>query len=305
MMFIGQTYDDASQQWGNTVGWRQHYRQLGAGRYRSAFDLMTLPGVTVSRERINVSVMQETGSPASSTVFLFPLAADGGWRINSHHEQDSVVALRQGDTELLTAVGADSDLIAVAFDTDLLPPPARRAGTFSFPRLPADALLIDWIGSLLALSKTGFTLDEQDARLLSELLAERFMDLGVRVDGGLSVDRLDAPRLDTFRTVQKLIDRLPDEPVTLSGLSRRMEMPMGNIYTAIGACTGLSPTNWLKSYRLDGARRDLLSARRSGRKIADIAMSWGFMHLGRFSCGYHRHFGETPRATRNRVTKHA
>lgn len=303
MMFIGQTYEDASAQLGDIDGWRQHYRQLGAGSYRSAFSLMTLPGVAISRERINVSVMQETESPEGSTIFLFPLAADGGWRINSHHEQDSVVALRQGSTELLTAVGAESDLIAVAFDTGLLPPPARRAGTFSFRRLPADAFLIDWIESLLALSATGFSLDEQDADFLSELLAERFMDLGIRVDTSLSVDRLDAPRLDIFRTAQKLIDRLPEEPVTLSGISRRMEVPIREIHAAIWACTGMSPAGWLKSYRLDGARRDLLSARRGGRKVADIAMSWGFMHLGRFSCGYHRHFGETPRATIKRAAE--
>lgn len=296
-MFIRQTFEDASQQRGDVDGWRQDYRQLGAGRYESAFSLMTLPGVAISRECINVAVMQETQSPAASTVILFPVAAEGGWRINSHHETDSVVAIRQGSTELLTAVGAASDLVAVAFEPDMLPPPSRRAGTFSVRRSARDALALDWIDSLLCLSETGTAFTDSDGRLIAELIAERFMDFGLRLDGGLSVDRVGAASLDIFRRVQSIIDRLPDEPMTLGDLSRHLNMPMADIHAAIRACTGMSPAAWLTSYRLDGARRDLLSARKKGRKVADIAMSWGFFHLGRFSCGYHRHFGEPPRAT--------
>lgn len=299
-MFIRETFEDASELRGEIGGWWQDYHQLGAGRYESAFSLMTLPGVAISRERINVAVMQETQSPAGSTMFIFPIAAEGGWRINSHHEQESVVALRQGSTQLLTTVGAESDLIAVAFEAEMLPPPSRHTGTFSFRRQAGDAMLVDWIESLLGLSASGFTISDADRHLLAEVIAERFMDFGRRLDGSLSVDRLGATNLDVFRRVQPVLDRFPDEPVTLGALSRHLDMPLADIYVAIRACTGMSPTAWLRTYRLDGARRDLLSARRRGRKVSDIAMSWGFCHLGRFSCGYHRHFGETPRATISR-----
>jgi AraC family transcriptional regulator, ethanolamine operon transcriptional activator len=296
-MFIRQTFEDAIEQRGEIDGWRQDYRQLGAGRYRSAVSLMTLPGVAISRERINVAVMQETKSPADSTVVLFPIAAEGGWRINGHHEQDSVVALRQGSTELLTAVGAASDLIAVALNPDTLPPPSRRAGTFSVRRNARDAMLLDWIDSLLGLSASGFVFGDADSRLVAELIAERFMDFGPRLNGCLSIDQVGAACLDVFRKVKAFIDRLPDEPVTLGALARHLDIPMADIYGAIRACTGMSPADWLRNYRLDGARRNLLAAGRTRSRVSDIAMSWGFCHLGRFSCGYHRHFGEPPRAT--------
>lgn len=297
-MFLRQVFRDASEQQGDALGPPPHYRQLCAGRYESVSSLVLLPGATIARERINVSVMQETETRAPNCMFIFPLAAIGGWRINGHHEQESVIALRQGSTELMTAVGAQSDLIALTLGPELLPPPLLHAGTVSFRRAPSDSFLIDWIDSLIELCASGFEFSEADGRLLSELLAERLMDLVDRLDDGRCVDLLaGSAYYDVFRRVQTLIDRLPEEPVTLAALTGHLGVPMAEIRASIRQCTGLSPAAWLGCYRLDGARRDLLSAWRHGRRISDIAMSWGFYHLGRFSCGYHRHFEETPRAT--------
>ena len=49
--------------------------------------------------------------------------------------------------------------------------------------------------------------------------------------------------------------------------------------------------------------RFLNEALRTGEKrgtISDLAMSWGFTHMGRFSVEYRRHFGETPSETLKR-----
>jgi transcriptional regulator GlxA family with amidase domain len=51
--------------------------------------------------------------------------------------------------------------------------------------------------------------------------------------------------------------------------------------------------------RLERVRLDLLTAG-PGDSVTDIAMRWGFFHLGRFSSIYASHFGELPSATRRR-----
>ncbi|GAB4176305.1 MAG: hypothetical protein Fur0032_16240 [Terrimicrobiaceae bacterium] len=56
---------------------------------------------------------------------------------------------------------------------------------------------------------------------------------------------------------------------------------------------GLGPMAYLRVIRLNGARRDLRRARGS---VTDIAMAWGFNHLGRFSAYYRQFFGELPSA---------
>ncbi len=51
----------------------------------------------------------------------------------------------------------------------------------------------------------------------------------------------------------------------------------------------------LRNLRLDAARQRLLSERSSS--VTDVALEFGFGHLGRFSAYYRSRFGELPRQT--------
>jgi len=62
---------------------------------------------------------------------------------------------------------------------------------------------------------------------------------------------------------------------------------------------GLAPMAYLKKYRLTAVRQEILEDR-SARNISEIAMSWGFTHLGRFSTEYRKLFDETPSMTSQR-----
>ena len=55
----------------------------------------------------------------------------------------------------------------------------------------------------------------------------------------------------------------------------------------------------LRRIRLQLVRRDLLAAGPEER-VTDVAMRWGFYHLGRFSRLYAAQFGELPSATHRR-----
>lgn len=61
--------------------------------------------------------------------------------------------------------------------------------------------------------------------------------------------------------------------------------------------TGLAPTTYLRSLRLNGARRDLRRPLHSERSVAQIAMHWGFSHFGQFSQDYRQLFDELPSET--------
>jgi AraC family ethanolamine operon transcriptional activator len=82
--------------------------------------------------------------------------------------------------------------------------------------------------------------------------------------------------------------------VEATGASQRMlEYHFRRIY-------GVTPQTWFRCMKLNALRRDLLHARATGERISDIAMRWGFLHLGRFSEEYRRLFGESPRDTSQR-----
>jgi AraC-like DNA-binding protein len=61
-----------------------------------------------------------------------------------------------------------------------------------------------------------------------------------------------------------------------------------------------TPTEFVKSLQLEGARRDLLNPDAS-ESVSAIAERWGFRHPGIFAAKYKRMFGELPRATRHQA----
>jgi AraC family ethanolamine operon transcriptional activator len=60
---------------------------------------------------------------------------------------------------------------------------------------------------------------------------------------------------------------------------------------------GLSPARFVRIYRLNGARADLVNAASPNAKIADVANKWGFWHLGQFARDYRQWFSELPSET--------
>ncbi len=61
------------------------------------------------------------------------------------------------------------------------------------------------------------------------------------------------------------------------------------------SCT---PSAYLRDRRLERARLDLLGASVDDQlTVADIAVRWGFTHLGRLASTYRHRFGESPSQT--------
>lgn len=61
----------------------------------------------------------------------------------------------------------------------------------------------------------------------------------------------------------------------------------------------LSPMAYLKKYRLSAVRQEILE-QGALRTISEIALGWGFTHLGRFSADYRKLFDESPSDTLRR-----
>jgi AraC-like DNA-binding protein len=60
---------------------------------------------------------------------------------------------------------------------------------------------------------------------------------------------------------------------------------------------GVSAAAYFRARAIDGAHRELRAARPGTVSVTDVAMRWGFWHLGRFSATYRSYFGELPSET--------
>lgn len=104
-----------------------------------------------------------------------------------------------------------------------------------------------------------------------------------------------AQRTHVARVVE-LIDAHPDHVLTLADMTRVAGVGARALQNGFREVVGMSPLAYLRKVRLDRVRSEL-QATAGERSITDVALHWGFSHLGRFAGQYRAQFGETPTTT--------
>jgi AraC-like DNA-binding protein len=89
------------------------------------------------------------------------------------------------------------------------------------------------------------------------------------------------------------------EPISLSEIATAAKVSIRTLQQGFRQFRNTTPIAYLHEIRMVAARRDLLE---SGAKqaVADIALRWGFTHLGRFAAEYRKRFGQLPSQTLKR-----
>lgn len=90
------------------------------------------------------------------------------------------------------------------------------------------------------------------------------------------------------------------EPITLPRIAAAAGISVRALTRGFQDFRGTSPMAWLKGLRLERVREDLLSSDSARGSVSQIALAWGFDHLGHFGQDYRRRYGETPRETLQR-----
>jgi transcriptional regulator GlxA family with amidase domain len=105
------------------------------------------------------------------------------------------------------------------------------------------------------------------------------------------------------RDVKRAIDYMQghlDVPIRLADVVQASGVPGRTLFKHFNDCRGLSPMRYLRNARLDHIREMLVRAQPE-ESVTEIAMQWGFTHMGRFSIEYRRRFGESPSETLSRA----
>jgi AraC-like DNA-binding protein len=107
-----------------------------------------------------------------------------------------------------------------------------------------------------------------------------------------------AQRVDMAERIMR--ERL-SEPLSTEELATEVGVSLRSLQSAFSAVRGMPPRDVLRQMRLDHARK-LLTAAGEPPKVAEVALSCGMEHFGRFSNAYRLRFGENPSETRARLT---
>jgi len=92
--------------------------------------------------------------------------------------------------------------------------------------------------------------------------------------------------------VEEFLREHVNEPICADQLALLAGVSLRSLYAGFKEYCGVSPMQYLRNLRLDGARMTLSTE--PDANVASIAMQWGFSHLGRFSMEYKQRFGESP-----------
>lgn len=103
-------------------------------------------------------------------------------------------------------------------------------------------------------------------------------------------------RAYVVRRATEIMERRMADAVSITDLCREIGVSPRTLRYSFEAVTGVSPTQYLLSMRLNGVRREL-SNRANRSPVQVVAARWGFWHMSRFAHYYRLAYGERPSDT--------
>ncbi|RSM79339.1 AraC family transcriptional regulator [Kibdelosporangium aridum] len=108
---------------------------------------------------------------------------------------------------------------------------------------------------------------------------------------------IDLPAV--LRRAMAFCEERAGDPVSIADIAIAAHTGVRSLQRLFKTRLQMTPLEYLQRVRLDRAHQDLRTARGT---VAEVAMRWGFTHLGRFSALYRKAYGQTPSETVRRST---
>ncbi|MDB5870604.1 MAG: AraC-type DNA-binding protein [Ramlibacter sp.] len=302
MTFRLDRFDDFHLHGASAPEWNQRYLQMSPGAMRSSLAEVTAGGVHVFRKWMSERVVQQGCLPAGKICFAVPVgSACGTPRIQGRElREDSVFILRSGEEFTLQRPGG-MELLAVTFEAedfrrllDARPWTANARALLSRPVLlaPRDSLQ-RLRRDLLAL----FTHDLPASHVVFEALGDLFNNAADSHQGFGS-----ASASYIVAECHRAVAARADAPPSIDELCVQLRTSRSSVQNSFRQVADTTAVHYLRSVRLNAARRQLMSTRPADLSIAQAAADQGFDHMSHFAQRYQSLFGELPSRTLRKIS---
>lgn len=283
-------------------GVEQPIRQLGSGRFRSALAVQSTAHADLFSDRYNVAMSIRLESPPGTFCLLFPRSASEHFVVNGENVgNDKLIVVANGcDTDIVVPSLAGSEAIVIPETrfiemTEVLCPTAN---------LIEGTVIID--GDIVRLHQLRHTVADLVAQPESDVqggdvanvIAQTIAWMGESCSQwGPGQIAANQDQIRVAKLAQEYIEAHYSQAVHVKDLCRVTGVGVRTLQRCFREYFNLTVSNYLKTVRLDSARRELLAADPSGTSVTRIAMENGCPHLGRFSVEFRERFGQLPRET--------
>lgn len=297
---------DVDEQAALLAGWGQSYSQMSAGEFSGAISEVRLPGIHLFLEETGNALYQLGKLPHGLGAYGVPIRLDGRATFCGSLCQGSHLHVFSGDDRfefysprglVMAGFVLPNERVMQAFSSSerelvsqtLSDPHLRKttaahvdglrhliAGVFDVlrgsPQLIDNAAVVEALGSAIV------------SNLAQAILDDRGAD---------DVRMSDQRRWQLVRAMRDMAYASPDRPLTVADICSEAGVSRRALQYAVQESLGLSPVEFLRIVRLNGARR----AMKSVNSVTEAATLWGFWHFGRFAHDYRSLFGELPSET--------
>ena len=303
------SFDDVHLHAGAIVGWQQTYDQLGTGLARTTLRHLTGERFQIFQETLNKRVVQRGVAPRGRICLAMPVY-DGTAAVFQGKSvgTESVTLLHSGQ-EFFVQAAEGMNLLAITVEAARLERLAAREFTDAeLRRLALVSKLELREGVLNAVRRrledvvtANLNRPQLPEHLMEDLTLECMLDmLEHSVEKTVSRSNNHAVSAYLVKQSQDLVLQHQDEPVSVLQICERLNVSRRTLQRSFQSITGLRPVEYLRSVRLNAARRQLRMTDAHETTVARIACDFGFTHLGHFAGYYKTLFGEHPSDTPRR-----
>jgi len=284
--------------------------QLSGGQQVAQLDSLDFVSQQIVRERQDASVQKLGATPADyCTVSI--CTQRPATRVSEHAGgQTDAIFFLPANTEFDILIPSGGETAYIGFSQEEFLKGARVLNPEFWERPPQGIVPLTtqrqkefkdiadlWLNAALATTCSGGTTDTSGLR--SHLLHSVLQVAAVSDDGPAPSINDRSRAFKIGRMARAFVEDCAesDELPTIVDICEALGVSERTLQYAFREYVGMSPIAYLRICRLNRVRAELAASDPKETTITQVAMRFGFLHLGRFAGDYKRMFGETPSQT--------
>lgn len=294
----------------NLSNWEQSYDQLAAGRFDGVLEEWKTEGLQIFRERNSHAVRQSCCVWPDAYWFGIEQPVAGSIRMNGRQVRADMIMTRPGNREFELVTPDRHEILGIVIQRNILLEEADRHGcTIAWSALAnAELLHVDSDGLQACrrhiaalLSPVGQCDDitpgsEQQRSYSQEQVVAALVALLDSSEVESHACNSLSRRHHIVTEARQYAKQNQAESLTVPMLCAHLHVSRRTLQYCFEDVLGMSPMHYLRSWRLNGVRRQLMQSDRGLQRIGDVAAAWGFTNFSQFSSDYKKLFGSSPSA---------
>jgi AraC family transcriptional regulator, ethanolamine operon transcriptional activator len=287
-------------------GWLATYRQLQAGKLLASSYSRTCGEITLADEFVSRQIEVVGTTPDAHITVVVPITSSGLWMNGHEFNWHGVLCLPSG-TEMHGVTREDHRVLSMHVPITVLQMAgldtcdmwARLIGGKTVYTALGDGIG-DRLKRLMYAAIHGPSPVSEQSDETSELLSGLNSAVAISVERKSRATRGSVgEKCRVVKRSREYIEAHLSEPIRIGEVCRCAATSISKLERTFQCELQMSPSQYILTRRLIAANRVLKQNSPDNTYVTQVAMEYGFNHLGRFAGTYSEHFGELPSKTLN------